>query len=107
MKKPTCKVCKNIKVNQQEWKTPEEKEMCLTCFSFVRFLQTTLENLQVVVDYRGINRQIFFVLKEEKLTPEHKLLKAISVKYPESRVRIIDIKKSSDEGEPTNQQKAR
>lgn len=97
MKKPICKVCKYRRVNQQEWKTEEEKGECFTCNTMKKFLQQTAEMIQNEIDSRNINREIYIVLTDKKVTPEQKLLRAITGNV--QRVKILDRKIGDETGD--------
>lgn len=90
MKKlPICKICKQRKVKQQEWKIEEEKEICLTCKTFKDFCNQFLEVLQSWADEKGIQRRVDIVLTEDERTKEDKLLEAITLKK-RSQVIMLD-----------------
>lgn len=78
MKKlPICKICKERKVKQEEWKKPEEKELCFTCHTFKKYCELTMDALQIVANQKGINRQVAMSFIEHEMTPDQMLVEAI------------------------------
>lgn len=87
MKQPTCKICGERKVKQQERKTEQEKNICLTCSSFIRFCEDTLSALQLVADEKKIKRLLFLDLIKDTRTSEDCLMDAIE--YSDGKRRIF------------------
>jgi hypothetical protein len=77
-KLPRCKICGRIIRKQQEWKSDEEKELCLTCKSFLNYCNDMANALELLAKSKGINRCIKIgILKYIEKTPEQKFINAI------------------------------
>lgn len=76
-KLPICRLCLKRKVPQDEWKTPEEKEFCFTCYTFKKTCDLTIESLQLLAHTKNINRRVVMILTNFKLNPEQKLLESM------------------------------
>ncbi|MEO0289600.1 MAG: hypothetical protein ABIN00_08200 [candidate division WOR-3 bacterium] len=58
MKKVKCKICQKRYVYQQEWKTEEEKQVCLTCGVFlkkIKEISMVIEALKEVAKKKGLD----------------------------------------------------
>lgn len=53
-----CKICKIRKVTIREWKTKEENETCLTCFSFMKYTQDMINALESMGKDKKISLKI-------------------------------------------------
>ena len=59
MESRTCKICNHRRVRQQEWKTPEEKEVCGTCSIYLRYINDeVIPTLQKFADEKKINKRV-------------------------------------------------
>lgn len=57
-----CNLCESRRANQQEWKTEDEKRYCLTCWSFLKTIDTIEHALNAEAKSKGINKQISIIL---------------------------------------------
>ena len=55
MNKVLCCICEKRYVKQQEWKTPRQKQVCMSCEVVDTFLNQTLESIWHIAKARGLD----------------------------------------------------
>ena len=77
MEKKKCKFCGKRYVKQKEWKTEEENELCLKCYSWYKYIRDIKEGMNNQLKYHlGIkDKEIRISIVDKKgITSEMKCL---------------------------------
>lgn len=63
MEKIKCKVCNKRYITQNEWKTKEEKENCMTCLIIKRMVTEYTNSFKIIALSKGLDLSIKYELK--------------------------------------------